>query len=639
MLPTRLLTGLVKPSSAWPRTGATSLPGVVGAPSSLGRFEDDAGGCTAGLACSAAAAASRSTTPAKVRNVRLWPFIDVTLPRKEPRNYVTPALHFAVPILRLRIDRSEDLEVPLTAAPWLDDLGSDDVHEDLRKRTALGVAFEVISRLVPPEIRVEDHREKEIVAVVDDDDLSAGALDGRVIDQILLSAVRADVALERKLARDDLFDRDLLFPAVAAVALLAARLRHILGAAECTLRFDDIRLSGGHPPHYIRRQFPSPNLRRPTAPRPNPCVSLGVGNWKWLEIESWSLGVDALSRNSLAPHRGQIHFAHVILHHPPRGEDRQHRADRLLHDFQPAPRDAVLVARVERRHQLLFDERVDRLRIGPVLCAVIVRIGVPLDQPAVLAGEPFGPPAVTDRHVRRAVDRGLHAARATRFERLARVVQPHVAALHEVMGDVEVVVVDEANPPAELWIDGSPVDPLQMMLADVVCRVRLAGEDDLHRASGRCQNPRQSIRVEEDELGPLVSGEATCEPDRQRVVIEHRRGGDDASCADVFVRPAVADALAHEVEEERPQRLPRGPDLLVRNVHHPIGKRRVVVEFQPVRAEMPREDTLDLRGDPRWDVNAVGDRLHGQRLVRHAGPDRLPHLLGDFAVQPADAIH
>src|SRR5688572_27734363 len=246
MLPTRLLTGLVKPSSAWPRTGATSLPGVVGAPSSLGRFEDDAGGCTAGLACSAAAAASRSTTPAKVRNVRLWPFIDVTLPRKEPRNYVTPALHFAVPILRLRIDRSEDLEVPLTAAPWLDDLGGDDVHEDLRKRTALGVAFEVIGRLVPPEIRVEDHREKEIVAVVDDDDLSAGALDGRVIDQILLSAVRADVALERKLARDDLFDRDLLFPAVAAVALLAARLRHILGAAECTFRFDDIRLSGGH---------------------------------------------------------------------------------------------------------------------------------------------------------------------------------------------------------------------------------------------------------------------------------------------------------------------------------------------------------------------------------------------------------
>jgi len=50
--------------------------------------------------------------------------------------------------------------------------------------------------------------------------------------RILLGAVRADVALERELARDDLFDRDLLLPAVAAVLLLAPRLGDVLRAAE-----------------------------------------------------------------------------------------------------------------------------------------------------------------------------------------------------------------------------------------------------------------------------------------------------------------------------------------------------------------------------------------------------------------------
>ena len=85
------------------------------------------------------------------------------------------------------------------------------------------------------------------------------------------------------------------------------------------------------------------------------------------------------------------------------------------------------------------------------------------------------------RHVRRAVDGRLHAARAAGFERLARVVQPHVAALHQEVGDVQVVVVDEGDAPAEHRVERAPVDPLQVMLADVVGRVRLAGEDDLHR--------------------------------------------------------------------------------------------------------------------------------------------------------------
>src|SRR5262249_51042362 len=75
---------------------------------------------------------------------------------------------------------------------------------------------------------------------------AAGTLDGRMVDQVLLGAVRADVALERELARHDLFDGDLLFPAVAAVAFLAAWFRHFFRAAERALCFRQVRLAGGH---------------------------------------------------------------------------------------------------------------------------------------------------------------------------------------------------------------------------------------------------------------------------------------------------------------------------------------------------------------------------------------------------------
>jgi hypothetical protein len=60
-----------------------------------------------------------------------------------------------------------------------------------------------------------------------------------VVDQVLLGAVRADVAFERELACDDLLDGELLVPAVAAVTLIAARLRDLLGAAERASRLRD----------------------------------------------------------------------------------------------------------------------------------------------------------------------------------------------------------------------------------------------------------------------------------------------------------------------------------------------------------------------------------------------------------------
>ena len=54
------------------------------------------------------------------------------------------------------------------------------------------------------------------------------------------------------------------------------------------------------------------------------------------------------------------------------------------------------------------------------------------------------------------------------------------------MRDVKVVAFHERDAAAELRIEGASVDALQMVLADVVGRMRLAGEDELHRAGRAC---------------------------------------------------------------------------------------------------------------------------------------------------------
>src|SRR6185503_18452948 len=81
-------------------------------------------------------------------------------------------LHFSVPVFGLGVDRAEDFHVPLAAAPRLDHFGRYDVDEDLGEEAPFRVALEVVRRLVPPEVRIEHQRQKQIVPVVDDDQLA-----------------------------------------------------------------------------------------------------------------------------------------------------------------------------------------------------------------------------------------------------------------------------------------------------------------------------------------------------------------------------------------------------------------------------------------------------------------------------------
>src|SRR5262245_16928486 len=113
--PSRRVTGVVYSTSASPFTGGVNfLPPRTG--SSLGAWAPTP---TTNAAASVVAARAM-----RARFITILPKANAAnLERKTATDYTATILHFSVPVLRLRVDRPEDLHVPLTAAPRLDHLG------------------------------------------------------------------------------------------------------------------------------------------------------------------------------------------------------------------------------------------------------------------------------------------------------------------------------------------------------------------------------------------------------------------------------------------------------------------------------------------------------------------------------------
>jgi hypothetical protein len=156
-----------------------------------------------------------------------------------------------------------------------------------------------------------------------------------------------------------------------------------------------------------------------------------------------------------------------------------------------------------------------------------------------------------------------------------------------------------------------------LLLAALVVRMRLAREHHLERPRHAGNSP-QSVRIGEQQVGPLVRRDPAREPERQRVRIESRAG------PPFHLRQQVA--LARGV---------RGEDFDRREADG-VAKIEIV---SPPLPEVPVIQRAERVGRPGEGVDPVGDRV--DRVVReHAARDfPVPHrhsvdVMGESQRQP-----
>src|SRR5690606_27096461 len=198
--------------------------------------------------------------------------------------------------------------------------------------------------------------------------------------------------------------------------------------------------------------------------------------------------------------------------------------DGLLGDLDPVVRQVVRIAAIVQRHDLALEQVVHRVGLILVRRGALLLRGLEPPAVAVALFPALDPPAVEDREVRDTVRRGLHAAGAGRLERVTWVVHPHIDAGHEVLRKAHLVILDERNASTEPRIPRLKVDLLDELLAALIGRVGLAGEDELDWALRVGQDPGQPIDIAEEQRRALVRRETPGETEREDVRVLERSG-------------------------------------------------------------------------------------------------------------------
>src|SRR5256884_721104 len=176
--------------------------------------------------------------------------------------------------------------------------------------------------------------------------------------------------------------------------------------------------------------------------------------------------------------RGDVVLGHVLPHHALGGEVPARHTQRMLHLVHPPERHVARVAVVKQRHHFLFEQAVQLFGVGGVGVGAIRGGG---NGPPVPAIVPFRPPSVQGAELGDPVQRRLYAARPRRLEWGARHVEPQIDALHQVVREVHLVIFQEGDPALEPGLARQRIDALEHLLAGLVGRVGLSGEDKLDR--------------------------------------------------------------------------------------------------------------------------------------------------------------
>ena len=311
-----------------------------------------------------------------------------------------------------------------------------------------------------------------------------------------------------------------------------------------------------------------------------------------------------IRHRGLGLRRRHVQLGDVIAHHA-RGDDLGAKTgDGLADHGDPLHRQTGGIARVELGRDLVLHDVVEEIGLVAVPLGgvgdVLRRRNLPPERRVV----PLVPPAVSDGEVGGAVERGLHARGPAGLVGAKRVVHPHVAARVKRPGHGHVVIGEEHDALADLGVVSEEHHLLDERLADLIGRVRLAGNDDLDGPFWVVQHCLEARNVGKHQRQALVGGAATSEPEGQHAGVQRAvdplgRAGESA------IAVALAKPLARHLHEIGPHRALERPDGV--GVH--------AIQRRPVVAV---EDVLEIAG---------GRLQQFQQLGVH--PGAVVHAVGD----------
>ncbi len=176
---------------------------------------------------------------------------------------------------------------------------------------------------------------------------------------------------------------------------------------------------------------------------------------------------------------------------------------------------------------------------------------------------------------------------------------------------------------------------LHQLLAAVVGRVRLAGDDELHRALGVEQEAAQPLRVAQHQRQALVRRDAPREADGEHVGVEDGVRPAELGAGGTALQPRRAQPAAHLVHQPLAQHPSRRPHVGGGDGGDPLPALRLL-------GDLPADDALaqgeDLALHPGRRVHAVGDRRDRDLGLVEARPQPAEHAARDRAVQLRDAV-
>ena len=296
---------------------------------------------------------------------------------------------------------------------------------------------------------------------------------------------------------------------------------------------------------------------------------------------------------------------------------------------------------VIHRDDLILQQFIQGLAVFPVAPTIVVIFRRRLDRPAIGAVVALVPPAVGNRQVEHAVHRRLHAGGAGGFQRIDRVVQPDIAAGNQPAREAEVIAFHHQQLALELGPARDFVDAADQLLAGLVGRVRLAGENEQHRPVGIVDDLAHPVHVFEHQRGALVGREAAREADGQHVgiewigVLEHAL---QVRLGTMIAQVLLGNAMVQAVQHLGFQGLMHGPEMVIRDGIHLAPELDVGQPPAPFVTELVVEQILPFLGQEGGNMDAVGDVAHRRIFRRQLRPHVGKNVRRNLAVDARDAV-